>query len=140
MDGVVDVGRGVAPKRMRARGGREVRLPVSAEQRERILAEAALPGAVLSAVARRWGVSPQCVFGWRRRAHREQLAADASAEPIFVPIVADGSTAAGEREGVASRLGPGIEMRLAGAELRIAPGTDGALLTTVLCAIRASAA
>jgi transposase len=33
-----------------------------------------------------------------------------------------------------------IEVKLAGAVLRIAPGTDEALLTTVLRAIRTSAA
>jgi transposase len=35
---------------------------------------------------------------------------------------------------------PPIEVKLAGAALRIAPGTDVALLTAVLRAIRASAA
>jgi transposase len=40
----------------------------------------------------------------------------------------------------ACRSGPRIEVRLAGAELRIAPGTDAASLTMVLRAIRASAA
>jgi hypothetical protein len=34
---------------------------------------------------------------------------------------------------------PSIEVKLAGAVLRIAPGTDGELLTTVLRAIRVSA-
>jgi transposase len=34
---------------------------------------------------------------------------------------------------------PPIEVKLAGAVLRIVPGTDAALLTTVLRAVRASA-
>jgi hypothetical protein len=39
-----------------------------------------------------------------------------------------------------ARGAPAIEVELAGAVLRVAAGTDEALLTTVLRAIRASAA
>ncbi|NUB11502.1 transposase [Azospirillum brasilense] len=38
----------------------------SPEEKARILAEAAVPGAVVSEVARRHGLRPQQVFGWRR--------------------------------------------------------------------------
>jgi len=40
----------------------------SAEDKARIVAEAMAPGAVVSAVARRWQVHPQQVFAWRREA------------------------------------------------------------------------
>ena len=46
----------------------------SAEDKARIVAEATAPGAVVAAVARRWQVSPQRVFGWRREAARAGLA------------------------------------------------------------------
>jgi transposase len=39
-----------------------------------------------------------------------------------------------------ARSSPSIELEVVGAVLRVAPGTDGDLLTTVLRAIRASAA
>ncbi|AWK89292.1 transposase [Azospirillum thermophilum] len=40
----------------------------SPEEKERILAEGAVPGAVVPEVARRHGLRPQQVFGWRREA------------------------------------------------------------------------
>jgi transposase len=141
MDGVVDVERGAASKRSTAGVGGDARLTVSGDERKRILAEAARPGAVVSEVARRWGVSPQRVFGWRRQVHGNLVAAGGPADPVFVPIVPDGSRAVAEpAAAAASRSGARIEVRLAGADLRIASGTDATLLTMVLRAIRASAA
>jgi transposase len=58
----------------------------------------------------------------------------------FVPIVAAPATAVPEVVPPAADLSPSIEVALAGAVLRVAPGIDGALLATVLRAIRASAA
>lgn len=40
----------------------------SDEEKARILAETRVAGASVSAVARRWQVCPQQVFGWRRQA------------------------------------------------------------------------
>jgi len=39
----------------------------SVDQRLAVLAEAAVPGMTISYVARRHGISPSLVFGWRRR-------------------------------------------------------------------------
>ncbi len=91
---------------------------------------------MVTEVARRWQVSPQQVFDWRRQARKALEAAAAGAEPAFVPIV----PAAPESAASLARPGPSIEVKLAGAVLRITPGTDGELLTTVLRAIRVSAA
>ena len=66
----------------------------------------------------------------------------APAEPTFVPIVPIVPAGQGVMSDPATpgaRSGPRIEVRLAGAELRVAPGTDAVLLTMVLRAIRASA-
>ena len=65
----------------------------SDEEKARIVAESLVPDAVVSAVARRWQVCPQQVFGWRRKARMSLLAltsdgADPSM-PAFVPIVAE---------------------------------------------------
>jgi transposase len=43
----------------------------SADEKARILEEAMAPGAVVSEVARRNGLSPQHLFTWRRQAKRE---------------------------------------------------------------------
>ena len=97
----------------------------SEEAKARIVSEAWQPGAVVAVVARRWQVCPQQVFAWRREMGRAAVVA-----PDFVPIVA----AAPMAQEVPL---PPIEIELAGAVLRIAPGTEAAL-TTVLRAVRAS--
>ena len=93
----------------------------------RIVAEALAPGTVVADVARRWQVCPQQVFGWRR----ERRAASSLS---FVPLVAEPSVVAQE-PGPA----PAVELHLAWGMLRIPPGTDAALLTMVLRALRSSA-
>ena len=102
----------------------------SDDAKARIVAETLRPGTVVAEVARRWQVSSQQVFTWRREMRR-----GATAPLGFVPIVAAPPDAMPELSGPSP-----IEVQLAGALLRVAPGTDGALLTTVLRAIRASAA
>jgi transposase len=100
----------------------------SEETKVRIVAETLAPGAVIAEVARRWQVCSQQVFTWRREMRH-------SAPPSFVPIVAEASPA--PREPVSS---PFVEVRLAGALVRVSPDTDPALLVMVLRALRASAA
>jgi transposase len=93
------------------------------------------PGTVVAEVARRWQVSSQQVFTWRREMRRAAVA------PLdFVPIVAEPSPCVSEAAASPAGPTPSIEVKLAGAVLRVAPGTDGELLTTVLRAIRVSAA
>ena len=53
----------------------------SREEKTRILLESAEPGANISEVARRNGLSPQQLFGWRREA-RTVLAAASPTEPV----------------------------------------------------------
>ncbi len=94
----------------------------------RVVAESYAPGAVVSAVARRWQMAPQQLFTWRREARE----AGETAVLPFVPIVSDPP---------APEMVPavaGVEVVLAGAVVRVLPGVDPALLTTVLRAVRAS--
>jgi transposase len=68
----------------------------SAEDKTRIVAETLAPGARVSEVARRWQLSSQQVFGWRRAA---RLAATTATTPGpitagFVPIVAEANLVA----------------------------------------------
>ena len=100
----------------------------SDDAKARIVAESCEPGAVVSEVARRWQVSPQQVFTWRRELRQAQVLA-------FVPVVAEADPSA-----PAPAPAPSIELHVAGATLRIPPGIDAALLTLVLRAVRASAA
>ena len=122
----------------------------SEAEKARIVAETLVPGAVVSAIARRWQVCPQQVFGWRRAARAGDVALATKPErPAFVPIVG-----AAPRPMVTEAVppmpamtappvapsAPAVEVALAGAVVRVASGTDGALLTAVLRAVRASAA
>ncbi|AWJ94340.1 hypothetical protein Sp245p_31255 (plasmid) [Azospirillum baldaniorum] len=59
----------------------------SPEEKERILAEAAVPGAVVSEVARRHGLRPQQVFGWRREARAANRFQEEGL--VFAPVVLD---------------------------------------------------
>lgn len=141
MDGVNDDAKGIGYRRIEVLTGPGRRRRWSDDDKARIIAETAQPGAVVTEVARRWQVSPQQVFDWRRQARKALATATAPAEPAFVPIVAE-TPAPSSPEPVAAptRATAAIEVKLAGAVLRVAPGTDGELLTMVLRAIRASAA
>ena len=100
----------------------------------RVVAESYAPGAVVSAVARRWQIAPQQLFTWRREARAASPEASGTAALSFVPIVSDPPAVE-----VAS-AGAGLEVALAGAVVRVSSGVDPALLTVVLRAVRASAA
>ena len=125
----------------------------SAEEKGRIVAETLQAGATVTEVARRWQVCPQQLWGWRREAGAGLLALpmEAACPPAaasFVPIVTEAPPAIADAvpgEPNVERVGkplspPVIEIRLAGAVVRVMAGTDGALLTTVLRAVRTSAA
>ncbi|MBB3899878.1 hypothetical protein [Roseococcus suduntuyensis] len=77
----------------------------------------------------------------RRQAHKALAVATVPAEPAFVPMVAK-TLAPSSPEPVTTltRAKPSIEVKLAGEVLCVAPRTDGEFLTTVLRAIRVSAA
>jgi transposase len=138
MDSVNDDAKGTGYRRVEVLTGPGRRRKWSDDDKARIVAETTQPGAVVSEVARRWQVSPQQVFDWRRQARKALSAATVPAEPSFVPIVSEAP--APEPAASPTRPTPSIEVKLAGAVLRVAPGTDAELLTTVLRAIRASAA
>lgn len=128
----------------------------SAAEKAQIVAETLIAGASVSDVARRWQVCSQQVFTWRREARAGHLVLPsemaACAETSFVPMIAetDPDTHKREREGdsaatatggaAKSSTGACIEVRVAGATIRVTAGADCALLTDVLRALRQSAA
>ena len=124
---VTDDAKGGVYRRVEVLTGPGRRRKWSDEAKSQIVAEALAPGAVVADVARRWQVCPKQIFGWRR----ERRAGSALS---FVPLVAKRPVDALE-----ACVAPPVELHLAGGMLRIPPGTDAALLTTVLRALRASA-
>jgi transposase len=113
----------------------------SVEEKAQIVAETLAPGARVADVARRWQVCSQQIFTWRRQARCERMTEGpdpaASVVPSFVPIIAE--AAAAPSTPAATSAPPTIEVKLAGAVVRVASGMDAATLTTVLRAVRASA-
>lgn len=66
----------------------------SADAKARVLSEALVPGANVSAVARRHGLKPQQVFTWRRQALRSgaiEALTPLSEPPAFVPVAIERS-------------------------------------------------
>ena len=62
----------------------------SDEEKARIVAETLQSGVAVMAVARRWDVCPQQVWGWRRQAREGHLALVGHGRvPPFVPIVSE---------------------------------------------------
>ena len=123
----------------------------SAAQKSLIVSQSLEPGVKVTEVARRWQVCPQQVWGWRREAHIGGLTLPSSTAPSsalsFVPIVEAPASlplsidARETQSGQASSDAlPSIEVRLAGAVVRVGSGTNLELLTEVLRAVRASAA
>ena len=108
-------------------------------EKTRIVAESLAPGACVSAIARKWHVLPQQVFGWRRAMRRDGVArapARTASSVAFVPIISQ--TAMPVSSATTNTTAPSIEIRIAGAVVRTAPGTDAADLTTALRAVRQS--
>ena len=108
----------------------------SEDDKARAVAESCAPGVVVSEVARRWQVSPQQLFTWRRRARAAARRAATAGALSFVPIVADAPAPAAELD----RSQAAIEVEVAGAVVRVPSGADAVLLTAVLRALRASTA
>jgi transposase len=114
----------------------------SAEDKARIVAETLKEGETVSAVARRHGLSPQQLFGWRRQAR--QSAAGATDEAAhFVPAVVEtglpAGIAPGRRRKRTHQISGQIEVEIAGMTVRIGRGADTKTVAAVLRALKAGA-
>ena len=131
----------------------------SCDEKARILVESLQPGANISEVARRNGLSPQQLFGWRREVREPEPAA--SPAPIrgrpkkdrggapgvdkapthFAPIVIAASAPPPPPGGTPpDRSPPGsIEIAIGDAVVRVRGQVDMVLLAAVLRAVRRAA-
>jgi transposase len=116
------------------------------EQKALILAESYESGERVSTVARRHGLTPQQLFGWRRDARGRAVArrrSDDGAVGIgsaFAPVIveaarpcADAPLAPACPSGLAV-----IEIVIGAATVRVPPGIDAATLRAVLRAVKAA--
>jgi transposase len=130
--------------------GAERRRKWSAEEKAEIVAESLVEGAVVSDVARRHGLSPQQLFGWRARmrATVKGSAPSSEATPAFVPAIVQEeppSLAAPALPAAVMAIGgtgvvpASIEIALGGVIVRVRGEADPRALTAVLKALRVRA-
>jgi len=122
-------------RRMEIITGGGVRRHWSDEDKAQVIEASLAPGAVVSQVARRHGLSPQQLFTWRREARQK---AQADSAPSFVPAVLAEAprSAPAASEAPAPAPAPVIEVEVNGAHVRIWPDAEPALTTAVLRALR----
>lgn len=126
---------------LEGRSGRRLR---SEAERARIAAESLVPGARVSDVARRHGVTRWQVYDWRKKLASGQLAlaAETAAEPMFASLfveppstpATDGCDGSVRSEARSCQ----IELELDGVILRVRSDIDEAQLTRTIRAVRAA--
>jgi transposase len=118
----------------------------SAEDKARIVTEILASGDSVSAVARRHGLSPQQLFGWRRELKKSQTALSQTEELQFVPAILDVTPSSPpirrQRRMPRRQVEPGagmIEVEINGVTVRVGHGADARIVTAVLRALKAGA-
>jgi transposase len=118
----------------------------SDEDKARIVAEIVTSGDSVSGVARRHGLSPQQLFGWRRRLRESEVGPSEADGLQFVPAVVDVASSAsavgGQRKAPQCKAEPGvgtIEVEIDGVTVRVGRGADAKTLMAVLRALKAGA-
>ncbi len=117
----------------------------SDEDKARIVAETVASEESVCAVARRHGLSPQQLFGWRRQL-REAAAGHSEAEQLqFVPAVVDAVAQAPvvrrQRQAPRCKSQPDIgtvEIEVDGVTIRVGRGADANMIAAIVQALKAS--
>jgi transposase len=149
-DDTSEVSSTARPRRIEVITGVERRRKWSAQEKAAIVAESLADGAVVSEVARRHGLSPQQLFGWRSRLRDavKGSAPSSDATPAFVPAIVEEeqpspaapALPAVVAMGAAGGVDPApIEIALGGVIVRVRGEADLRALTTVLKALRGRA-
>ena len=118
----------------------------SDEEKARIVAEILSSGDSVSGVARRHGLSPQQLFGWRRQLRKSQVGPSEADGLQFVPAVVDVASSASnvrrQRKVLPCKADPSagtIEVEIDGVTIRVGRGADAKTLLTVLSALKVGA-
>jgi transposase len=116
----------------------------SVDDKARFVEETLAPGAVVSEVARRHGLTPQQLFAWRRQARRSSVTSADPDSPLFVPaIVEEPAVAAADARSAPQRprkpgRGPGmIEVEIGGVTVRVGRGAAAKTVAAVIRALKA---
>ena len=109
-----------------------------------VVEETLAPGAVVSNIARRRGLTPQQVFTWRRQAR--QLTAGMESKAQFVPAIVEMAMTPAparipdrKRTRQSDQRGGSIEVEIQGMTVRIGRGADAKTIAAVLRALKAGA-
>jgi transposase len=128
-----------AARRLEVFTGAGRRREWSAEDKARIVADSFEPGATVSGVARRHGLTPQQLFTWRREAREA-----AQGLPVFVPAVIDpeprvepSAEPPRRHRGRPKKARTTIEVEAFGVTVRIAEGAAPAMIAAVIGALKA---
>lgn len=119
----------------------------SDEDKARVVAEIEASGDTVSAVARRHGLSPQQLFGWRRQVKEARAVVSGDDKLQFVPAVIDAapSDTAGHLQRKTRRQhrdepsAGTIEVAIDGVTVRIGAGAPADTIAAVLRALKAFA-
>jgi transposase len=145
-DDTKDVSATARPRRIEVITGVERRRRWSAQEKAAIVAESLAEGAVVSEVARRHGLNPQQLFGWRARLRDvvKGPAPSSDATPAFVPAIVEHEPPSPALPAVVAMSATGmdpapIEIALGGVIVRVRGEADPRALTAVLKALRGRA-
>ena len=106
------------------------------DDKARIVEETLEPGATVSVVARRRGLTPQQLFAWRREARKRSVASEA-AGPNFIPAMVElASTHRRRRQPVAPMAA--IELDIGGVRVGIGEGAKASIVSAVIRALKAT--
>lgn len=111
----------------------------SADDRAQILEESLAPGAVVSAVARRHGLTPQQLFTWRREARKRAKAETLSFVPAVVtpePVGAKEPKLSRSQRRAPRGRAAAIELEAAGVTVKICNGASPATIAAVISALK----
>ena len=108
------------------------------DEKARILEETLAPGAMISDIARRNGLTPQQLFTWRRGARRKATVASAVAPTEFVPAVIEAPRVESRKDQPANDAAPLIGFELDGASVWVCAGADVGVVTAIIRALKGS--
>lgn len=101
----------------------------STSAKEEIVAKAMMPGVNVSALARAHGLSPQQLFGWRRKARAQ--ARTLTETPEFAVVALAEEEKKEEADGT-------VELVVGEVTVRVGPDVSPARITSIVQAIRAA--
>ena len=117
----------------------------SVDDKAGIVEETLAAGAVVSEIARRHGLTPQQLFGWRRAARRSSAVGEDGGGPRFVPAVLEppmpkpvGKQRKPRRAGRSGGASGIIEMLIGDVTVRVGRGAEAKTVAAVIHALKAT--